>query len=202
MVTGTLPIRHSSAHAEFGAAHGRIGASRSDMTDIVVTWEKDRERWRRAFREFPGYRNQRRFVAAGALVSVLLAGAVALGGGGIDESDFTALVLCLLPFLMAGAAVISVRRAALRSVTAGTMTWRVNDEGFRSEGDSATEYPWPMVQRWRRAAGHIIVEVRPPAPRLPRPAAAAPLEAFDAETWPQMERILLDHVGAEGALRD
>lgn len=172
------------------------------MTDIVVTWTKDRERWKRAFREFPGYRYQHRVIAAGALFSLLLAAAVAVGGDGVEESDSTAFVLCLLPFLLAGAAVVSTRRATLRSVTAGTMTWRVSEEGFRSEGDSATEYRWPMVMRWRRAAGHVIVEVRPPASRLPRPAAAAPLEAFDAETWLEMERILREQVGDEGVLRD
>lgn len=171
-----------------------------DVPEVVVTWTKDRERWKRAFREFPVIRHQRRFIVAGGVASAFLASCVALGG--IDRSDVVALELCLLPILLATAVVISSRRTTLASVTEGTMTWRISGAGIRAESDAATEYPWSMVVRWRRAADHLIIEVKQPAPRTPRPAAAAPLDAFDAESWSSTVQLLRQWVGDEGVLCD
>ncbi len=181
---------------------GILGAVVANGEDqgVAVTWAKDRTRWKRALREFPVARAHRRLIVWGMFFSILLVILVISA----DPQDVEAhvLVLCMLPAALAAAAVSSTRRALLSSVTEGTITWRLSEVGLRIEGDSVLEYPWSQVVVWRRAAGHLIVEIRQAGRRMPRSAAAAPLEAFNPESWSRAERLLSQRVGDEAVLAD
>lgn len=162
------------------------------MTDAVsVSWPKDRHRFARALREFPGVRRFRARVRWAFLVSaVLVVVMLWLGGGAMG------VIVALLPGLMALSLYLGVRRAMLAEVGTGTMTWRVDDRGVRAEGTTATEIPWSQMVRWERRAGHLLIEVRRPNGKQPNAAMAAPLEAFSPEDWERTEAILRTRLGS------
>ena len=178
---------------------------------VEVSWPKDRQRWAAALREFPVMRRLRvSWLVAAAMSAVLLAGSVVIRArGGVrvgpvritdDGSWSSSVAVALLPVAVVGVLAFCIRRSLLASVTDGTMTWRLSDEGIRLEGETAVEYPWTSVVRWRRAVGHLLIETKPLTRRAVRPGAAAPLSAFDAEQWLATEALLRARVGPEGTL--
>lgn len=159
---------------------------------IVLSWTRDRKRWKGALREFPVSARARRYIIVGAVASVVL-----LLIAPADASSSSRLA-ALAPFLMTTGTAIWTRRAMLSTVKEGTTIWKLSDAALRVEADYVTELPWSEVVMWRRAAGHLIIELPHPVRRAPRQAIAAPLFAFDPESWQQTELLLRQRVGEEG----
>lgn len=159
---------------------------------VVVSWPKDRERYQGVLRELP----LMRFLRSGMWWSLLVSAALAL----LLWAARAAVLLnavAVLPGLLGVTCYLSFRRSSLKAIGSGTITWRLGREGLRIEGDIATEIPWSEQQLWRRAANHLIIELRRPNGSRANPAVAAPLQAFDHEAWRKVEVILGSHLGAE-----
>lgn len=158
---------------------------------MVVSWTKDRARFKKVLPELPVFRWIRRggiwFLAITLLLEVLLI---------IGEPTATTVILGLFPSALGVTAYFSCLRAALAEVRTGALTWRFDDRGLRVEGDTATEIPWSQMAKWRRAADHLIIEVRATNPRKPNPALAAPLEAIDP-AWDRIEPRLRENLGRD-----
>ncbi len=157
---------------------------------VTVSWTKDRERYKRVLGELPGYRRLRRRVRWLLGASALLLIIVVLTGVTAD-----AVIVALVPGAMGLVAGTCVRRTVLGEIGAGTLSWRFDATGLRIEGDTATEIPWRQMVQWRRASGHLIIEVRRPNGKQPHSAVAAPLEAFSAPAWDGTEALLRRGVG-------
>ncbi|MEQ1788264.1 MAG: hypothetical protein ABL966_14525 [Acidimicrobiales bacterium] len=159
---------------------------------VVVSWTKDRARFRPAALEMPILRRLRRTVQ---LIAALFGGTAALLAlGGVP--GWAVGWMALPPFFLATFYVV-VRWSTLREVGTGTLTWHIDGRGIRVEGTTATEIPWAQMARWYRRAGHLMVEVRRPNGHEPHQGAAAPLTAFDEAAWSQAEGLLTTHLGPE-----
>lgn len=158
---------------------------------MVVSWTKDRARFKKVLPELPVFRWIRRGAMWFLAITVLLEVVLVVGG-----PTATAVILALFPGALGVTAYFSCVRAAVAEVGAGTLTWRFDDRGLRVEGDTATEIPWSQMAKWCRAADHLVIEVRATNPRKPNPALAAPLEAIDP-AWDTIEPRLRENIGGE-----
>lgn len=146
-----------------------IMVARQDDEAVWVTWPKDRERYRPALVELPLFRFLRRGMAVSLVVSAILL-AVMLW----LRPDVATVGVAVVPGLLGVTCYLSTLRSTLRGVGTGTLSWRMGSQGLRIEGEVVTEIPWSHMARWRRAAGHVIIEMKRPgggasAPPSPRP---------------------------------
>lgn len=167
----------------------------ADVAPIVMSWPRDRQRYAKVFRHFPGMRRLRVGTFGIALAGVALA-VVGLGTGNL-LAFFPGVAIATFFGMMYPWAT----HVHLMAIGQGTLTWRIGQQGIRVEGDLATEVPWAQVVRWRRIAEHVLVETRRPTTTSTGPAMAAPMQAFSTDAWLRAERLLRDRVGPEGARR-
>lgn len=177
--------------------HRQVGPPGStehpDSDDVlVVSWPKDRERYGAVLRELP----LMRFLRSAMWWSLVVSGssALLLWAG---DAQVAVYAVAVVPGLLGVTCYLSACRSNLKAIGEGTITWRLSREGLRIEGDTATEIPWSQQQLWRRAAGHLIIELRRPGGSRANPAVAAPLQAFDPAAWRKAEVILRSRLGAE-----
>ena len=159
---------------------------------MTVSWPKDRARYRAVLPELPVFRYLRRVMVG--LVATSAAGLAGLLWLGPDLASATVM---LLPGALGVGALLCARRSALAGIGTGTLSWRLDASGVRIEGETATEIPWSQAVRWRRGAGHLIIEMRRTGSRRINPAIAAPLQAFTPEQWERTEAGLRRDVGPE-----
>jgi hypothetical protein len=157
---------------------------------VVVSWPKDRDRFRRALGEFPVVRRARVCAIYGGVSTAAIVILLTLAGRATPATMLSA----ALPALVLSLPYFTARTALLREVGSGTLTWQLDDDGLRIQGDTATEIPWRQMADWRTAADHLIIEVRRPNGQRPNSACAAPLTAFSPLDRQRSEAMLRERI--------
>ena len=157
---------------------------------MVVSWPKDRNRFRRVLGEFPVVRRARICAICGVVSTAVIVILLVLAGWASPVTLLSAVV----PTLVLSLPYLNGRAALLREIGTGTLTWRLDDHGLRVEGETATEFPWRQLTTWRTAADHLIIEVRRPNGQRPNSACAAPLAAFSPLEWERSEAMLRERI--------
>jgi hypothetical protein len=157
---------------------------------VVVSWPKDRDRFRRVLSEFPVVRRGRTCALWGVILTAAILLVLILAGWASPAT----VIVAALPTLVLSLPYLHARTALLREIGTGTLTWRLDDDGLRVEGETATDIPWRQMSGWRTAADHLIIEVRRPNGQRPDSACAAPLAAFSELDRQRSEALLRAHL--------